>query len=293
MSRAAERVSKNCLHSSNPFVGVLLGSLTTALVQSSSTVTSVIVGMVAGGLPVSVAIPMVMGANMGTTITNTLVSLGHLNHRQEFTRAFAAATVHDWFNLLTIIIFLPLEIAFGVLERASGLLVLILVAIMYLGDALRTVLVGKAEKLVHLSVGRGPGSSILSGTLVTVLVQSSSTTTSLMVPLAGSGVFSLREVYPFTLGANIGTTITAILAATTVTGENKVTALQIALAHFLYNSMGVVTVYGVPWLRSLPLGGAQWIANLASERKGLALVYILLVFFAVPGVLPIVGVRYF
>ena len=107
----------------NPFVGVLLGSLTTALVQSSSTVTSVIVGMVAGGLPVSLAIPMVMGANMGTTITNTLVSLGHISHRDEFTRAFAAATIHDWFNLLSIVVFLPLEIWLGLLERLSLALV--------------------------------------------------------------------------------------------------------------------------------------------------------------------------
>ena len=106
----------------NPFMGVLLGGLVTALVQSSSTVTSIIVGMVAGGLPVSVAIPMVMGANLGTTITNTLVSFGHVGNREEFRRAFAAATVHDGFNLLSIAIFLPLEIAFGILERLSGAL---------------------------------------------------------------------------------------------------------------------------------------------------------------------------
>ena len=107
----------------NPFMGVLLGGLVTALVQSSSTVTSIIVGMVAGGLPVSVAIPMVMGANLGTTITNTLVSFGHVGDRDEFRRAFAAATVHDGFNLLSIAIFLPLEMAFGILERLSGALV--------------------------------------------------------------------------------------------------------------------------------------------------------------------------
>ena len=94
----------------NPFMGVLLGGLATALVQSSSTVTSIIVGMVAGGLSVSVAIPMVMGANLGTTITNTLVSFGHVGDREAFRRAFAAATVHDWFNLLSIVLFLPLEV---------------------------------------------------------------------------------------------------------------------------------------------------------------------------------------
>ena len=327
----------------NPFVGVLLGTLATALVQSSSTVTSIIVGMVAGGLPVSVAIPMVMGANVGTTVTNTLVSFGHVGRRDEFRRAFAAATVHDWFNLLSIVIFLPLEVAFGFLERLSGALVsafeklgayetgawdvanlvvepgsrlaavlvsplperwagvalitlgvaLILVSITHLGGALKTVMVGRARRFLHAAIGRGPATGILSGTLVTVLVQSSSTTTSLMVPLAGSGVFGLHQVYPFTLGANIGTTITALLAATSVAGGNRATALQIALAHLLYNLLGVMVVYGVPWLRRLPVEGAQWIAALGSERKGLALAYTLSVFFVLPGLLTFVSLRFF
>ena len=327
----------------NPFVGLLLGILATALVQSSSTVTSVIVGMVAGGLPVAVAIPMVMGANVGTTITNTLVSFGHLGRGDEFQRAFAAATVHDWFNLLSIVLFLPLEMGFGLLERFSAwcvdrfqdvesyemggwdvignavdpgqaLLVavasplpepwagvaliaagvaLILLAIHYLGAGLKKVMVGRARRFLHAAVGRGPGWGILSGTVVTVLVQSSSTTTSLMVPLAGSGVFSLREVYPFTLGANIGTTITAILAATAVTGGDKATALQIAFAHFLYNLLGVIVVYGIPWLRSLPVAGALWVARLGATRKGLALAYTLSVFFVLPAVLTVVSLRLF
>lgn len=327
----------------NPFVGVLVGTLATALVQSSSTVTSIVVGLVAGGLPVSVAIPMVMGANMGTTVTNTLVSLGHIGRPDEFKRAFAAATVHDWFNLLGIVIFLPVEVFFGLIERASrtllttfvslgsystgewdvlgravrpgrtlaGMLaeplpdrwggvlliglgvVLVLVSITYLGRALKTVMVGNARRLLHAAIGRGAGAGILSGTVVTVLVQSSSTTTSLMVPLAAGGVFALREVYVFTLGANIGTTITALMAATAVSGEAREPALQIALAHFVFNLFAVVVVYGVPWLRRLPLRGAAWIADLGTERKGLALAYVVAVFFAVPALLAFVTLRLF
>ena len=327
----------------NPFVGVLVGTLATALVQSSSTVTSIIVGLVAGGLPVSVAIPMVMGANVGTTVTNTLVSLGHIGRPDEFKRAFAAATVHDWFNLLGIAIFLPVEVFFGLIERASrtllttfvslgsystgewdvlgravrpgrtlaGMLadplpdrwggvlliglgvVLVLVSITYLGRALKTVMVGNARRLLHAAIGRGAGAGILSGTVVTVLVQSSSTTTSLMVPLAAGGVFALREVYVFTLGANIGTTITALMAATAVSGEAREPALQIALAHFIFNLFAVAVVYGVPWLRRLPLRGAGWIADLGTERKGLALAYVFAVFFAVPAVLAFVTLRLF
>ena len=101
----------------NPFLGLLVGTVATALIQSSSTVTSIIVGLVAGGLPVVTAVPMVMGANIGTTITNTLVSLGHVAERGEFRRAFAAATVHDFFNLLSVAIFFPIEIVFHPLEK--------------------------------------------------------------------------------------------------------------------------------------------------------------------------------
>ena len=106
----------------NPFIGLLIGIASAALLQSSSTVTAIIVGLTAGGLPVSVAVPMVMGANVGTTITNTIVSLGHIRRRKAFQRAFAAATIHDQFNLLSVLIFLPLEITFGVLEKLGHLL---------------------------------------------------------------------------------------------------------------------------------------------------------------------------
>jgi hypothetical protein len=90
----------------NPIVGLLLGVLATALVQSSSALTSVIVGLVGGGLPVAIAIPMIMGSNTGTTVTNTIASLGSLREDKAFNRSFSAATVHDFFNLFTIVIVL-------------------------------------------------------------------------------------------------------------------------------------------------------------------------------------------
>jgi len=108
---------------SNPFVALFIGIISTAIFQSSSTTTSLIVGMVGGGaLTLSGAIPMIMGANIGTTITNIIVSIGHINRSNEFKRAFAAATVHDFFNVIAVIILFPLEMAFGILEKsATGL----------------------------------------------------------------------------------------------------------------------------------------------------------------------------
>jgi sodium-dependent phosphate cotransporter len=95
---------------SNPLVGLFIGILATSIIQSSSTTTSIVVGMVAGGLvSIEGAIPIVMGANIGTTITNTLVSLGHITRSREFIRAFSGAIVHDVFNLLTVAFLFPLQ----------------------------------------------------------------------------------------------------------------------------------------------------------------------------------------
>ena len=318
----------------NPFAGLLVGTLCTALIQSSSTITSIIVGLVAGGLPIAIAVPMIMGANIGTTITNTLVSLGHVKNTEEFQRAFAAATIHDFFNVISVIIFLPLEITTHFLEK-SGLflanflqgidlihpknfniiqsatkplttfiknltdilpnpingiaiiisgIILIFFSIFYLGKLLKILMLDKAQNMLHLALGKGTITSIFSGTLVTILVQSSSTTTSLIVPLAGNGLLTLEEIYPFTLGANIGTCITALLAATAVT-INQVAALEIAMVHFLYNLLGTIIIYGIPGLRNTPIWSAKSLAKIASDRKYLALVYIITTFFLIPTIL--------
>ena len=318
---------------SNPVVGVILGTLATALVQSSSTVTSVIVGLVAGGVPVAIAVPMIMGANMGTTITNSIVSLGNLRERGAFRASFEAATVHDFFNLYSIVVFLPVEVLLHPLERSgaalaaalsggpdasvggfnpvgavtkpvSGLIqgvfaalpttpgalltiavgiALIVVSVLSLGRLLRAAMTGRAKGIIDMAVGRGPFTGILSGTLVTVLVQSSSTTTSLVVPLAGAGVLSTRQIYPFTLGANIGTCVTALLAATAIVGPNQELALQIALVHLTYNVAGVALFMAVPFLRDLPLHSSAWLGRRVEDNRAWALAYLGALFFALPG----------
>ena len=316
----------------NPITGLIIGILATALIQSSSTVTSIIVAMVAGGLPITLAVPMMMGANVGTSITNTIVSMGHIKHADEYRKAFQAATIHDIFNLMAVIIFLPLEIMFNLLEKTSGVLVswmhsdqvlevdgvnpikavtspvsqqlesmlsglssgyagalmivagvlLIIVSITYLGKIMKALMVGRAKAMLYSSIGRGPISGIASGTAVTVLVQSSSTTTSLMVPLVGSGVLTARDISPFTLGANIGTCITAIIAALGVSGLMAEPALQIALVHFIYNVLAVLLIFGLPWLREIPPLLSGLLADRVAKQKVLGLVYILSVFFALP-----------
>ena len=334
VSGGAEGAESIFAFASNPIVAVIMGTLATALVQSSSTVSSVIVGLVSGGLPVSIAVPMIMGSNMGTTITNTFVSLGNIREDKAFGRSFAAATVHDFFNLYAIVIFLPIEMLFHPLERlagvlsdlvagegsasirhlnfvrtitrpvvngvegvlgaalpdlAGGLLMIaigiacVIASVLYLGKLLRSTMTGRARGVFNAAIGRGPLVAILSGTLITILVQSSSTTTSLIVPFAGAGILTLMQVFPFTLGANIGTCITALLAATAVTGAYEELALQVALVHLLYNVLGVVVFCVIPFLYSLPLKSAEWLARAAEQSRAYAFGYIVLVFFALPG----------
>ncbi|MDO8908520.1 MAG: Na/Pi symporter [Pseudohongiella sp.] len=329
---AGENARELFAFASNPLIALVVGLVATALIQSSSTVTSIIVGLVAGGLPLSIAIPMVMGANIGTSLTSTLVSLGHVRNGEEFRKAFAAATVHDSFNLCAVALLLPIEILFRPMERLSAALAqllysdasmsmsdvnfmktllapasqglhlltswlpgisagialivigisLILFVVSRIGKILRTLLVGKAKDIMHAAVGKGPIAGMASGTAITVLVQSSSTTTALIVPLAGTGVFSIRQIYPFTLGANIGTTITALLAATAIHGPMAVTALTIALVHLFFNLFAIALIYGIPVTRNIPIYMAETLAELAQRNKLYVIGYIVGVFFLIP-----------
>ncbi|NES19251.1 MAG: Na/Pi cotransporter family protein [Symploca sp. SIO3E6] len=334
-SATGEQAKELFTFATNPFLGLIVGTVATALIQSSSTVSSIMVGLVAGGLPVTTAVPMIMGANIGTSITNTLVSLGHIGDKSEFQRAFAAATIHDFFNLLAVVIFLPLEIFWHPLEKMAHFLAqhlvgngslsvnhfnfvsaatqpivswfqgithllpkpfdsialiilgiaLIFLTISLMGKLLKVLMVNRAQDILQTAIGKNPLTSIAAGTLITVIVQSSSTTTSLMIPLAGAGVFGLAQIYPFTLGANIGTCITALLAATAVSGAEALPALEIAMVHLLYNSFGVILIYNIPFLYPLPILGAETLAAVASERTFIAFAYIIGVFFLIPGIL--------
>jgi len=307
----------------NPFVGLLVGILATSLVQSSSTTTSMTVALVAAGaISLEGAIPIVMGANIGTSVTNTLVSLGHVTRREEFRRAFAGATLHDFFNLLTVLVLFPVELATGYLARtasafervleggggaellnplkevvrpvAEGVvaltrdsgwltllvgIVLLFLALKLLVDLLKTLLSSRAESILHRTLFRSALAAIGAGAAMTVMVQSSSITTSIMVPLVGAGVVTLEQLFPLTLGANLGTTVTAMLAALS-TGDP--TAISVSLAHVLFNLTGAVLLYPLPPVRKIPLAMARGLGAIAAKRRWLAAVYVALVFFALP-----------
>ena len=311
---------------SNPIIALFIGIFSTVLFQSSSTTTSLIVGMVSSGaLSLAGAIPMVMGANIGTTVTNTIVSLGHINRGNEFRRAFAASTVHDFFNVLSVIILFPLELAFHGIQRTSEwfatllfgkihnidvlqskspikiavksgarfvegftfnndifyLVVSVLITFLMLYalvKLLRSLVLEKIEAFFDQYIFKTILRAIGFGVLITIMVQSSSITTSLVVPLAGAGVLTLRQIFPFTLGANIGTTITALMASLTGT----VSALIAAISHLLFNIIGILIIYGLPFLREIPIYCAENIAEKAVENKLIPVLYLVSIFVIVP-----------
>ena len=145
----------------NPWVGLSVGVLGTVLIQSSTTTTAIAVTAVgAGALPIRGAIPIILGANVGTTVTTTLVALTFIGSRTEFRRALAASTIHDFYNLLALLIFFPLELIWHPLERISGALTNALYGTGWLPDpdrfnfvrvATRPVVDGVTRATSHLS----------------------------------------------------------------------------------------------------------------------------------------------
>lgn len=305
---------------STPMVGLVIGILATSIVQSSSTTSSIVVGLVgAGVLALPNAIPIIMGANVGTSVTNLLVSLGHISQKAEFKRAVGAAVVHDLFNLIAVIILFPVQCAtnflghfsqflaktfqslgglhavspikvittpvIGVIENLTGRsgiielaisLALLFIALRYLVKVLKSLFIGRMEVFFDRIIFKNALTGLLFGLILTALIQSSSITTSLIVPLIGAGILTLEQIFPYTLGANIGTTVTAMLASL---ATGNISAIAVAFAHFGFNVIGVALIFRV---RFIPISLARWLADLSIKSKIYPLIYIAVIFFIVP-----------
>ncbi|KAM9856976.1 solute carrier family 34 member 2a [Aulostomus maculatus] len=400
---------------SNPLAGLVIGVLVTLLVQSSSTSSSIVVSMVSSGLlTVQLAVPIIMGTNIGTSVTNTLVAMTQAGDRSIFRRAFAGATVHDFFNWLSVLVLLPLEVATGYLyvvtkliidsfqiqsgeapdllnvitdiltesiiqldqsvisgiatgdpaarnkslikkwcqtftntttvnvtvpgpenctfpslcwvegnytltqknisetyniqkcthlfvdvnlpDLAVGLILLALsllvlcsclvLIVKLLNSMLKGQVAAVIKKILNTDFPFPFGwvtgyIAILVGAGMTFVVQSSSVFTSAITPLVGIGVISIERAYPLSLGSNIGTTTTAILAAMASPGDTLGNALQIALVHFLFNITGIALWYPIPFTR-IPIRLAKGLGNITASYRWFAAVYIICCFFVLP-----------
>ncbi|XP_050971403.1 solute carrier family 34 member 2a [Labeo rohita] len=390
---------------SNPLAGLVIGMLVTLLVQSSSTSSSIVVSMVSSGLlDVKTAVPIIMGTNIGTSVTNTFVAMTQVADRNKFRRAFAGATVHDFFNWLSVLVLLPLEIATGYLEKLTDLIVesfniqsgenapdLLNVITDPLTDSIvqldKSVISGIAtgdpeaknkslilvwcktasnttlqnvtasnctgfpcwelknvteviniKKCNHIFVNTtlsdlAVGLILLAGSLLilctclilivkllnsmlkgqvaivikkimntdfpfpfawltgyiaivvgagmTFIVQSSSVFTSAITPLVGIGVIKVERAYPLSLGSNIGTTTTAILAAMASPGETLGNSLQVALVHLFFNLSGILLWYPIPFTR-FPVRMAKGLGHITAQYRWFSGFYIIVCFFIFP-----------
>ncbi len=317
---------------SNPFIGLFTGIIVTSIVQSSSATTSIVVSLGQSSLiPLSNAIPIIMGANIGTSVTNLLVSLGYVTRKTEFRRALGGAVVHDLFNLIAVIIFFPLELTTHFIQKSSlyltelfegyggrkltnlldriiepikkfifdfftetlrlpdittGIIVVVIalvvlfLSLFLITRLMRSLVVKELQTFFNRFLFRNAVIGFLLGMALTAVVQSSSVTTSVVVPLVGAGILSIEQIFPYTLGANMGTTITAILASfVKAAKEGSSVGITIAFSHLLFNIFGILVLYP---LRIIPISIAKEFARLASEKKWYALFYILLIFFIIP-----------
>ena len=474
----------------NPIAGLMVGVLATVLVQSSSTTTSVVVSATAAGvLDVQTGVPIIMGANIGTSVTNTIVSIGFANDHTNYERAFSGATVHDMFNFLGVIVWLPVDQIINAINGGNGgLFALIVAAIVpadlaesedddlfikkavadiskkvisinkdiikdyasgapetfcannpgivypmkekkacldsviaipdfsaslpvdnpsYLltgfaekgsfncqcnssainsagtgaitgtvydayksgkgkcktsikwdfctagkynttlfvqdyginvseyvtrstlhaqtffdnartvkaGDlfdagysdveigvislvisliiliaclvgivkTMQSIIAGPAEKYVVAGLNYNfPGGgylAILIGAGLTLLVQSSSITTSILTPMVAIGTLTLENMFPFTVGANLGTTGTGLIAGF---ADGDKDGIQIALCHFFFNLFNTLLWFPAPIMRGVPLAAARFLGKMAAAYRLFPVIYILIVFVTYP-----------
>lgn len=307
-----------------PFISLFIGLLSTALIQSSSTVTSIAVAMVASGtISLSSGIYVIMGSNIGTTLTSDIISLSYITQKSKYRLAISAGVVHDFFNILTTLIIFPLEYYYGLLSRSAirvtnllgihstegsmplakpvnsmlkpltmgvydlignfwmvgiiGLL-LLFAAIKLFSVYSYKILIGKSRDMLKSFIFNNPLKSFSWGLLITGGLQSSSITTSITVPLVATRKVSLDSAFPFIMGANIGTTITALLAAI----FKSEAAVSLAIAHLIFNLMGVLIFLPFKGIRQFPVELANRFGILASEDRIIGFFYIIFTFFLVP-----------
>ena len=309
----------------NPFVGFFVGILVTAIMQSSSATNALAITMVSTQtISLEQVIPIIMGANIGTTVTNTLVAISTIFRTSDFKRAFAASTVHDFFNIITAAILFPLELYFHIIQKLSlflyhmllnnniqlstefkspikvgieqttklfsntfstqpALYALFSIALIFLTitliiKILKFSFLQTMKQSLHKDIFTSPLRSWSIGAFFTSIVQSSSITTSLVIPLASEGILTLEQIYPYTVGANMGTGVTTFIAALSL---NRV-AFVAAIATLCFDIIGSCVIYPMPIIGDLPLWLSKNFAIVSSKYKIVPIIYLLVLFIFLP-----------
>ena len=220
----------------NRFLGVLMGAIITAIIQSSSATTVMIVGFVnAGIMNLTQAVGVIMGANIGTTITSWIVSMSEWGKvlKPEF---FAPVLV---FIGVILFVFIKNNKKKEVGEIFIGL-GLLFIGLSFMSDAITPYREAQIFKDAFHILGKNPILGILTGAVVTAIIQSSSASVGILQTLALNGIVNFRSAIFITLGQNIGTCVTALISST---GAHR-TAKRAAVIHLLFNVCGTV-LFGI------------------------------------------------
>lgn len=231
MSSSLQQVAGNKLKSilkkitSNPLMGVATGAVVTAGIQASAATAVIVVGFVNSSLmTLQQAIGVILGANIGTTITGQLIAFKITSY------AFPIIALGFALSFLGRS---PVQKLWGRVIMGLGLLLL---GMSVMSDVMKPLGASAPVRDFFADFGANPLLAVIAGTLITVLVQSSSATVGLTMTLAASGLVGLQGAVFLVLGCNIGTTVTAQIAAV---GSNRA-AKQAAMAHTLFNFLGSI-----------------------------------------------------
>ena len=337
----------------NPFVGLCVGIFATALMNSSSATTSLVVALVAMNvIPIEHAVAVVIGANIGASITSMVVSMGNITNKKAFTLGFGVPLIQDWYSIITATVCLSLEFSCHFMSCAakwlSGLLVqfggstveaaeavgtagasgaaagaetswlcnpveapvklvkfllidlmrfpgtacailmgilglfILFFALINMTKNMKILMADKVEEWINAVLSKNGFLGLFIGWIVTMIIQSSGITTSLVVPLVASNILKIRTAYPLILGAKLGTPITGILAAMAFLGTPAGgPAMAIALVHFLFNAIGVGLLYPIPALR-LPVFLTERLSPILGQHRIYVVMWGVCVFILIP-----------
>ena len=231
LKKILEKITKN------PVIGVIVGAVVTMVIQSSSATTVMVVGFVNAGLMnLAQAAGVIMGANIGTTITAQLVAF----------KLDAVAPIFVFVGALMVMFIKTKKrreigniiLGFGILFTGMGTM----------SSAMKPLTESVLFNNVLTYVGDYWWLGVIAGALVTAILQSSSATTGILIVLAGTGAINIHQALPIIMGCNIGTCITAMLATV---GTNKI-AHRAAMLHLIFNVVG--TLIFLPFIVSHLLG---------------------------------------
>jgi phosphate:Na+ symporter len=289
LKKSAGRKLKTILGNltSNKFKGFLLGLGVTAVIQSSSATTVMVVGFVnSGTMALGQAVGVIMGANVGTAVTSWLTALNGIEGGSEAAAWLSWLKPDAWMPVLALIGILCIMFAKRDRIKDIGSILLgfavLMVGMTLMSDAV-SGLKGDPAFASLLTMFSNPILGVLAGTLLTAIVQSSSASVGILQALSSTGAITYGAAIPIVMGQNIGTCVTAMLSAM---GANK-NGKRAAFVHLYYNVIGVVLFlvlyYTLGWI--LDLTGVYDMLGVANrtviDMWGIAIVHTLFKVFSV------------